>query len=193
MPRIHIRHFHIRHFYIRHFCIRHLSHIAAGIDALNEGIGRLLAWLTLAMVLLTFLVVVLRYGFDLGWIAMQETVTYLHALVFMGAAAYTLKRDGHVRVDIFYSKFSTRGQTWVDLGGTLFLLIPICLLILIGSFDYVATSWTRLEGSFETGGLPLVFVIKGFIPLFAGLLLLQAIARILHCLEVLLSKQGRCP
>ena len=78
--------------------------LLATIDRITEGFGVVIRWLTLFMVLLTFAIVVLRYGFNIGWIAMQESVLYLHGLVFMLGAAYTLKADGHVRVDIFYQK-----------------------------------------------------------------------------------------
>jgi len=167
-----------------------MERVAAAIDALNEGVGRAVAWLTLAMVVVTFVIVVLRYGFDLGWIALQETVTYMHALVFMAAAGYTLKHDAHVRVDIFYRRLGPRGQAWVDLIGTLVLLLPVALFVLIGTWDYVVSSWMQLEGSYETGGLPLVFVLKSFIPLFAVLLLLQGVARALRSL-LQITRGGR--
>ena len=167
-----------------------MERVAAAIDALNEGVGRAVAWLTLAMVVVTFVIVVLRYGFDLGWIALQETVTYMHALVFMAAAGYTLKHDAHVRVDIFYRRLGPRGQAWVDLIGTLVLLLPVALFVLIGTWDYVVSSWMQLEGSYETGGLPLVFVLKSFIPLFAVLLLLQGGARALRSL-LQITRGGR--
>jgi TRAP-type mannitol/chloroaromatic compound transport system permease small subunit len=121
-----------------------LQSIADLLDRLAEKTGRLLAWLTLAMVLITFAVVVLRKLFETGSIAMQESVSYLHAAVFMLAAAYTLKQDGHVRVDIFYQKFSPRTRAWVDLLGTLLLLFPVCLYMLFSSLEYVAASWSIL-------------------------------------------------
>ena len=107
------------------------------IDRFTQRLGSGLSWLGLAMMLVTVLVVFLRYGFDIGWIAMQETVLYLHAAIFMLGMSYTLKHDGHVRVDVFYRNFSKRGQAWVNLMGFLFLLLPICLFIGLISFDYV--------------------------------------------------------
>ncbi|MCK5920289.1 MAG: TRAP transporter small permease subunit [Methylococcales bacterium] len=160
-----------------------LTTIANVIDRLNETIGRALAWLTLLTVLITFAVVVLRYGFDWGSIAMQESVNYLHALVFMAGAAYTLKHNEHVRVDILYTRLSPRGKAWVDLFGTLILLLPFCIFLIWVSFTYVSNSWQLLEGSREAGGLPLVYLLKSFIPLMGLLLLLQGlsvIARSLH-------------
>ncbi len=164
---------------------RTIRTIAQSIDTLNEWIGRALAWLTLAMVIITFLVVVLRYGFDWGSIAMQESVTYLHALVFMAGAAYTFKHDEHVRVDILYRAMHPRTQAWVNLGGAVLLLVPVALFILWQSADYVADSWARLEGSREAGGLPLVFLLKSFIPLMGVLLILQALAQAAHSLCIL--------
>jgi len=123
------------------------------LDALSDGVGRVVAWLTLFTVLATFAVVVLRYGFGIGAIALQEGVLYLHSAVFLAAAAYTLRHEGHVRVDILYRKLSPRGQAWVELLGTLLLLTPVCAFILVVSWDYVAQSWALHEGSRESGGL----------------------------------------
>ena len=166
-----------------------LKRIADLIDTLSEQTGRVIAWLTLGTVLLTFTVVVLRYGFDSGSIAMQEAVSYLHAAVFMLAAAYTLKHDGHVRVDIIYRKLSPHGQAWVNLSGTVLLLLPVCIFILTSSWDYVAASWSLREGSQEAGGLDAVFLLKTAIPLMAVLLLLQGIANGLHSLLLLLGME----
>ena len=147
------------------------------IDRLNDVIGRSIKWLTLAMVLITFLVVLLRYVFSIGWIAMQESVIYLHSIVFMLGAAYTLKRNTHVRVDIFYENMTLRSKAWVDLFGVTFLLIPFCLFILIISWNYVSLSWSLLESSRDAGGIPAIFLLKSTIPLMAALLLLQGIAQ----------------
>jgi TRAP-type mannitol/chloroaromatic compound transport system permease small subunit len=152
---------------------RQLGVVAARLDRIAEITGRCIAWLTLGMVLITFAVVVLRYGLQIGSIALQESVTYLHAIVFMLGAAYTLKHDGHVRVDIFYQKASPRTRAWTNLLGTLFLLFPVCVFIFVSSLDYVASSWSIHEGSRETGGLDGVFLLKTVIPLMALLLLLQ--------------------
>lgn len=147
-------------------------------DTVNEYVGRVLAWFTLGMVVVTFAVVVMRYGFSFGRIWMQEIVMYLHAAVFMLGAAYTLQHRAHVRVDIFYQQFTARRQALIDLLGAVLFLVPVALFILIWSYGYVANSWGRMEGSPETGGLPLVYVLKTFIPLAAVLLLFQAVAEI---------------
>ena len=151
----------------------HIEGLAARLDRIAEFTGRSIAWLTLGMVVITFAVVVLRYGLQTGSIALQESVTYLHAIVFMLGAAYTLKHDSHVRVDIFYQKASRRVRAWTDLLGTLFLLFPTCIFIFTSSLDYVASSWSIHEGSREAGGLDGVFLLKTVIPLMAFLLLLQ--------------------
>jgi len=155
------------------------------LEAVNEHIGRGLAWLSLGMVLTTFAVVVLRYAFDLGWIAMQESVTYMHALLFMGAAAYTLRHQGHVRVDIFYRRFSPRGRARVDLLGVLLLLWPVCGFILWTSWGYVADSWAVQEGSREAGGLPGVWLLKTLILIMPLLLMVQGLAQALRSVLVL--------
>ncbi len=155
------------------------------LEMLAEFLGRLVSWGTLLMVLITFAVVVLRYLFDTGWIAMQESVTYLHAAVFMLGAAYTLKEGGHVRVDIFYQRFGPRGRAWVDLLGTLVLLMPLSFYILVVSWEYVAESWRVLEGSREAGGLPGVFLLKSLILILPVTLMVQGLALVLRSLRVL--------
>ena len=159
-------------------------------DQISEWTGRLVAWLTFAMVITTFVVVVLRYLFDFGSIALQESITFMHAMVFMLGAAYTLRHEGHVRVDIFYRRFGERGRAWVDLLGVLLLLMPVTLFISWVSWDYVVSSWSLLEGSREAGGLPGVFLLKSVIPLMALLLLLQGVARGWRALCVIRGNVG---
>lgn len=166
---------------------RFLQQFSRLLDALNEGVGRAVSWLTLLMVLVTFAVVVLRYAFDLGWIAMQESVTYMHAVLFLVGAAYTLKHQGHVRVDIFYRRFSQRTQAWVDLFGGLLLLLPVCLFIFFMSWEYVAQSWELHEGSREAGGLDGVYLLKSMILVMAGLLVLQGLSGVMRCLLLLMG------
>jgi len=147
------------------------------IDRFNIQIGTATAWLTLVMVVLTFMIVALRYVFDTGWIWLQESVNWMHAAVFMLAAAYTLAQDEHVRVDIFYRDFSLRRKAIVDVTGIVFLLLPVSVFLIWSSWDYVAASWAIRESSREAGGLvfPLVPLLKSFIPLMAIMLLLQGI------------------
>jgi len=136
--------------------------------------GRGVAWLTLLMTLLTFGIVFLRYGLNLGWIWLQESVTYLHATVFMVAAAWAFQTDDHVRVDIFYRDRSARYRNWVNLAGTLLFLAPFSIFLFYIGWNYVEASWAVTEGSREAGGLPLVFLLKSLILVLPALLLLQS-------------------
>jgi TRAP-type mannitol/chloroaromatic compound transport system permease small subunit len=156
-------------------------------DGINEFLGSAVSWLSLLMVLVTFLIVVLRYAFDLGWIWLQESVTFMHAALFLVGAAYTLKHEGHVRVDIFYRKFTPRTQAWVDLGGALFLLLPVCLFIFSVSWGYVVQSWELHEGSREAGGLDGVYLLKSLMLVMAGLLVLQGMSQAIRRLMSLLQ------
>jgi TRAP-type mannitol/chloroaromatic compound transport system permease small subunit len=150
------------------------------IDSMNVFLCRLVSWFTLFMVLLTLLIVVLRYGFNLGWIAMQESVMYLHGMVFLLGAAHTLRVNGHVRVDIFYRRFRPKKQAKVDIFGSLFLLMPVNIFIFIVSFDYVIRAWRVMEASQEAGGIPGVFLLKSLILLFSFTMLLQGIAEVIR-------------
>lgn len=163
--------------------------LLAFLDKFTDATGRMIAWMTLAMVLLSFAIVVLRYGFNFGSIAMQESVLYLHALVFMLGAAYTLKEDGHVRVDIFYQKMSTKDKAKVDFFGTLFLLLPFSIFIFYISFDYVSIAWQIGEKSPEAGGLPFVYLNKSFILLMTTVLVLQGIAELVRNFLVMTDKE----
>lgn len=147
--------------------------------------GRGVAWLTLIMTLLTFTIVFLRYGLNMGWIWLQESVTYLHAMVFMVAAAWAFQTDDHVRVDIFYRDRSARHKSKVNLAGTLLFLVPFSLFLLIIGWDYVAASWATREASMEAGGLPLVFLLKTLILILPALLLVQSLSTVRNCISEL--------
>ena len=166
-----------------------LNTVVKAIDTLNGFIAKLVSWLLVGLVLVTFSIVVLRYLFDIGSIALQESTTYMHGFVFMLAIAYTLKIDGHVRVDIFYQRFGVKGQALVNLFGSLLLLMPVCGYIIFISWDYVSASWSYYEGSREAGGIDAVFLLKSTIPAMAGLLFLQGIAEALKAIKQLLAKQ----
>lgn len=146
------------------------------IDRLNDVIGRGIAWLTLAMVLITFFVVILRYVYAIGWVWLQETYVWLHGIVFMMGAGYTLLHDGHVRVDIFYRPNDYRYKAMIDILGSIFLLLPLVGLVFAVSAGYVADSWIRLEESREAGGLPGLFLLKSVLLVFCLLLGLQGLA-----------------
>lgn len=158
-------------------------------DRLNDTIGRGVAWLTLAMVLVTFLVVVLRYVFVLGWVWMQESYVWMHGFVFMLGAGYTLLHNGHVRVDIFYRPRDARYKAWVDLLGALLLLLPIVSLVFVVSWPYVLDSWLRLEESREAGGLPGLYVLKTAILAFCVLIGLQGLSLMARSVLVLAGRR----
>ena len=159
------------------------------IDIFTERSGRLLAWLVLAMALVTTIVVVMRYGFNVGSIMAQEAVTYMHGSLFMLGAAYALKSGAHVRVDIFYRNFSPRGQAWVNSLGAIVFLMPLCAFIGFSSWNYVSESWIVRETSAEPGGIPAVFLLKSIIPLMAFNLFLQGLAETLRSSMVLVKER----
>jgi TRAP-type mannitol/chloroaromatic compound transport system permease small subunit len=165
-----------------------LREIAGTIDRLTAAIGRAVAWLALFIVLAEFALVIGRYVFDLGSIRLSESVIYAHAALFLLAAAWTLQAGGHVRVDVFYASASRRTRAMIDLIGAVVLLLPFALVLLWLSVPYAAQSWAILERSQESSGLPLVFVLKSFIPLFALLLLLQGTAQAMRAYAMLIAR-----
>lgn len=158
------------------------------IDRLNETIGRATSWLVLSMVLITCLVAVLRYGFDLGWIWLQEVYVWMHGTIIMVAAGYTLLHDGHVRVDIIYRSASPRYKAWVDLFGVLCLLFPMLGIVWWTAWPYVLTSWHRHEESRDAGGLQGLYLLKTMMLVFCILLALQGLALAIRSLMVLLDR-----
>lgn len=162
-----------------------LQRVAGSIELLSEYTGRMLSWLTLGLALVGFLVVVLRYALNTGFIWMQESLTWMHALVFMVGAAYTLKHDEHVRVDVVYRGLSVRRRALIDLVGTLLFLLPFCAYVLYESLPYLEGSWRIGERSREAGGLPALYLLKAVIPVMAILLALQGLAIVLRCIATL--------
>lgn len=167
-----------------------LRWMSRALQRISEATGRAIAWLTLPMVVGTFVIVVLRYAFDVGYIWMQEGVVWLHAAVFMLAAAYTLKQDEHVRVDIFYRRMSPKRRALVDVLGITLFLLPMSVFILSVSWDYVSVSWQIREGSREAGGLPYPFMplLKSTIPVTSVLLVIEGAAGLIQRALVLLGK-----
>jgi TRAP-type mannitol/chloroaromatic compound transport system permease small subunit len=152
------------------------------IDRISAALGRAAAWLTLFMVIVTFVVVVMRYVFDAGLIWLQESVVWMHAVEFMLGAAYTLKAEEHVRVDVFYRAMTNRQRAWVDLIGVLIFLLPLCAFLGWKSFDFVTQSWNIHEASRESGGLPYPFV-----PMLKSVLLLMPLTVALQGLSLVLK------
>lgn len=159
--------------------------LARAIDHANSLLGRGVAWLSVLLVLLTCLIVVLRYAFSIGAPATQEIIMYGHSLAFMGAAAWALQRDAHVRVDIFFRRFSSRGKAIIDFLGSLLFLLPMCLFLAWNCWDYVSVAWQRQERSADAGGLPWVYIQKSFILLLVISLLLQAISQLIKTAAVI--------
>ncbi|MDE0441379.1 MAG: TRAP transporter small permease subunit [Gammaproteobacteria bacterium] len=144
------------------------------IDKIVDAIGGAVAWLNLGMVGITCVVVTLRYAFEIGTIFLQESVVYLHGTAFLIGLSYALQHDAHVRVDIIYSRLSERTQALVNGLGHTLLLMPLCVAIVLFSWDYTISAWVVLEGSSEVAGVPAVFLLKTLIPVSASLLFLQA-------------------
>jgi len=157
--------------------VKSLLGLARAVDRLNEAIGVSVAWLALGLVLVQFTVVLMRYVFGVGSVKMQESIVYMHAIVFMLAAGYTLLHNGHVRCDIFYASATPRRRALIDLIGVIVFLLPTCILIAWAAWPYVAQAWTVREGSPEGSlGIPGVFLLKSIILIFAALVALQGIA-----------------
>lgn len=158
------------------------------LDALNHRLGRVIAWVAVTMVVVQFAVVVMRYVFGFGSIWMQESVVYLHSLLFLFGAGYTLLHEGHVRVDIFYREASERRKALVDLLGAVLFLLPFCALMWWWSWPYVEQSWAIGEGSKETSGIQALYVLKSMILGFTALLGLQGLSMALRSLLVLTGR-----
>jgi TRAP-type mannitol/chloroaromatic compound transport system permease small subunit len=174
--------------------VRFLHGLARAIDRLNESIGVTVAWLALAVVLVEFSVVLMRYVFGVGSVKMQESIVYMHATVFMVAAGYTLLHNGHVRCDIFYAGASPRHRALIDLLGVAIFLLPTCGLIAWAAWPYVAQAWAVREGSPEGSlGIPGVFLLKSVILVFAALVALQGIALALHSVLRLAGVEAAAP
>ena len=162
-----------------------LSKISQRINQFSNSVGQVIAWLTLLLVILVMTVVISRYLLGIGSIAIQESVSYVHAIIFMLGLAFTLQRGGHVRVDIFYREFSPRRKAIVDLIGAAIFLLPFCGLILFGSWDYVMASWSIRETSSETGGIAAVYLLKTLMIIMPITLGLQGVGQMIESVLVL--------
>jgi TRAP-type mannitol/chloroaromatic compound transport system permease small subunit len=154
-----------------------IAGVADGIDRLTAAVGRLATWCSLYVVIVEFAVVAMRYLFGLGSIRLQESVLYAHAALVMLAAAWVLQADGHVRVDVFYTRAAPRTRALIDLFGAIVFLLPLAIVLIFVAVPYVGRSWSIFEGSPQPSGLPFVYLLKTLIPLFAVLLGLQGLAQ----------------
>ena len=166
-----------------------LTKIADQLDRVLDRLGQAISWLNLLMAIIVLVIVVLRYWLSIGSVALQESITYLHAALFMLGISYTLQHNGHVRVDIFYRNFSARRRALVDLAGLIMFLIPICVLIIISSWDYVIASWATGERSEERSGIAFVYGLKTLMIIMPSLLIVQGLAGGLRHAQELKLKQ----
>lgn len=172
-----------------------LLRMSSVIDTVNGFIGRLMGVLVVVLILLGVINVVGRYlGAELGMQLSSNTLlegqTYAYNLIFLLGAAYVLRQDGHIRVDIVYSGLGPRARAWVDVFGAALFLIPFCALVIWLSWDYALRSWAwtdfprgwpdteRMEQSPQPGGLPR-YPIKTIIPLAFFMLMLQGFSEII--------------
>lgn len=145
------------------------------LERINEVLGQITAVLAVLLVLNVFLVVVLRYAFGYGEIWMQELYVWIHATIFLAGAGYTLRHDGHVRIDLFYASASARYRAWVNVLGCLFLGLPLVYVLGTKAWPMVVRSWQTLEKSAEAGGMPALYIFKSLIIIFAVCLGIQLV------------------
>ena len=168
-----------------------LKKIIFFIENITSKIGKKVSWLILFMTLIAFSVALLRYFFNIGFVWMQELYIWMHGLVFLLAAAYTLQEDKHVRVDIFYRKFSEKNKAYINVFFSILFIIPFILIVSKYSIPYILKSWLSLEKSREAGGLQFLYIYKTSIILFCFFLFIQTIALILRCILVINNKESK--
>ena len=162
-----------------------LRKVSQIIDSFTDKIGLIVAWLTTILVLNVFYDVIMRYAFHHGNIAVQEMEWHIFSVIFLIGAAYTLKEDGHVRVDIIYTKLSNKQKAWIDFLGTFVFLIPFCIIVIYASLNFIEASWAVREVSPDPGGLPGRYVLKAMIPLGFLLMIIQGISQAIKNLLVI--------
>jgi TRAP-type mannitol/chloroaromatic compound transport system permease small subunit len=163
------------------------------ICAFNGVLGWLFSLFALGIVIVCFAVVVMRYVFNVGSVPLQDLYVWLNGTMFMGIAGYTLMKDGHVRVDIFYRDARPRTKALVDLVGCALFVAPFLGVIAYYGYPYVARSWALGEGSANVGGLPGLFVLKSFLLVFVLVVGLQAVAMALRSVLILRGREDLVP
>jgi TRAP-type mannitol/chloroaromatic compound transport system permease small subunit len=162
-----------------------MQKLVSFLDGINEGVGKLFSWSTTFMVWIIFALVVMRYGFGMFSQKASELSTYFFAISFLMASGYTFKNEKHVRVDLFYAKWSDKRKAWVNLIGSTLFLMPWCVVSIIVCFKYAKTSFLRGEVSAEPSGLPVIWILK-FILVFGFILLfIQGLSAIAKSLNVI--------
>ncbi len=164
-----------------------LTHIINVLDRASELLGKTFAYMAVLLVLITCYVVITRYVFSSGSIAIQESVLYVNALLVFFTTGFTLKHNAHVRVDIIYGPASVKYKAWVNLLGAVFLLLPVFIFIFLSCWDYVMSSWAIREDSPEANGLPFVYLLKTTILAMCVILIIQALTEALRNLHFLLE------
>lgn len=170
-----------------------LAALARGISGINRVVGFVFSWLSLAIVLVCFTVVVERYVFHVTQLWMQDLYVWLNGAMFTAVAGFALLRNDHVRVDIFYRPASVRWKAIADLIGVVLFLLPFCVVLFVYAFPFVSRSWRLAEGSANVGGMPGLFVLKGFIIVFIALVGLQGVAMLCRSILTLADQQDRLP
>lgn len=165
-----------------------LEKVASRLERINEWVGKAAAWLSLFMILITFAVVIMRYVFSFGRVWIQEIVIYMHAILFLTTAGYTLLKNSQVRVDVLFQRLSRRSKAWIDLLGSIVFLVPTCICLAWFSWPFVRDSWQVFEGSKDGGGLEAIFILKSFILVFCLLLFLQAAASVCRSISSIRNK-----
>lgn len=173
--------------------MRALAEIVIVVSRLNGLLGHIFAFFSLAIVVVCFTVVVMRYGFQTGSVPLQDLYVWLNGAMFMGIAGYAVLRDVHVRVDIFYREASLRTKAIADIVGTLIFALPFVVAVAIWSLPYVQRSWSFREGSANFGGMPGLYVLKSFLLVFAAVVGLQALAMALRGVLVLAGREALLP
>ncbi len=166
-------------------CPKTFNTIIECIDSVNEFVGKAVSWLTFLLVIFVTIDVIMRYGFNISFVALEELHWHLYALIFLLGAGYTLKQNGHVRVDVIYQRLPRRARALINVLGTLFFLFPGCYLVIKTSIPFVKASWMMHEGSPDPGGLPARYLLKAVIPISFAFLALQGVSMLLTNICVL--------
>lgn len=170
-----------------------LAALMKAINALNRSVGNTFMWLSVAIVLVCFWVVVERYLFANTRLWMQDLYPWMNGVMFTAVAGYGLYRNDHVRVDIFFRPASLVRKAWMDLIGVCLFLMPFAAVVWIYSLTFVNRSIGLLEGSANPGGMPGLFVLKSFILVFAALIALQGVAMAIRSILIIAGREDLVP
>lgn len=169
--------------------MRGLAWFVRTVDRLNGAVGIAASWAILPVVVIAFTVVMLRYAFGKGFPWLQESYIWLHGAAFMAAAAWVLREGGHVRVDLFYRRWSARTRAWADLAGVFLFMLPMLGVILYTSWPLLQRSWRIAEKSATADGLPMLYLLKSMVAVFCVLLILQGLALAARCVLTIAGRE----